>query len=85
MDINYIINFIEQRRYTKKQDEKIDEMINYLKNIKQLITDLQPIRYSVLNKQSQIDTMLQVIKERNNDELWLAIDKLIEKYNIGFK
>ena len=85
MDINYIINFIEQRRYTKKQDEKIDEMINYLKNIKQLITDLQPIRYSVLNKQNQIDTMLQVIKERNNDELWLAIDKLIEKYNIRFK
>ncbi len=35
----------------------------------------------MVNKQCDIDDLIHKVKERNNDELWVKLDLLIEEYS----
>ena len=42
---------------------------------------LERIKHKALNKQNELNELIQKIKERNQEDIWLSIDLLIDECN----
>ena len=82
MKIEDIIDFIKEHGASTMgfRDREINEWLDCLNKYKDFIEKLDRIKYRSLNKQNELDELLQKTKERNKEEIWLSLDLLIEEY-----
>ena len=76
MDTETIINFIEQYRYTKNSEGKVDEMITFLKTYrnykkyidmfeKEILEELKNLVLENRDNKLEIDILFNVLREIN--------------------
>jgi len=47
---------------------------------KKFLQKLEDIKYEMVKKQCEVDDLIRKVKERNEDELWVKLDLLLEEY-----